>query len=275
MALDHDGQEQWTQDLGDFVSMHGFGTSPMLYKDLVVLPSQQQAIKLGNKKPGKSFVVACQRTDGKIRWKTPRDSSVAAYCVPCLYQPKDGDDELIFCSQGHGICSMDPVTGKENWSLKLFELRTVASPILVSGLIIGSTGHGAGGNYLVAVQPGENPKEVYRITRSAPYVPTPVAKGDMVFLWYDKGIVTCINAPDGKEIWQERVGGNYSGSPVRVGDRIYCISEDGEVVVLAADKTFKELHRHQLSEGSYSTPAVAGNRMFLRTFGRLIAIGEK
>jgi outer membrane protein assembly factor BamB len=113
----------------------------------------------------------------------------------------------------------------------------------------------------------------YRITSQAPYVPTPVAKDDLVFLWSDKGIVTCIRAGDGNRVWQERVGGNYSGSPVIVGSRIYCIDDDGVVVVLSASDPFKLLAKNPLGEPSRSTPAVAGGRMYVRTESHLISIG--
>jgi hypothetical protein len=71
------------------------------------------------------------------------------------------------------------------------------------------------------------------------------------------------------------VAGNYSGSPVRVHDKIYCIDEEGEVVVLAADREFKELGRVPLGEPSRSTPTVSGGRMYLRTYSHLISVGGK
>ena len=90
----------------------------------------------------------------------------------------------------------------------------------------------------------------YEIKEQAPYVPTPVTHGELMFLWADKsGVVTCINAADGKQVWQKRVGGAYyGGSPVRAGDKLFCVDEAGIVVCLAAGPEFKELGRTELGE---------------------------
>jgi outer membrane protein assembly factor BamB len=261
--------------MGPFVSMHGFGSSPILFDDMVILACLQQGTKLEGKQPGKSFFAAVDRRTGEVLWKTPRDNVVAAYSTPCVYRPPGGPPELICCCTAHGIYSMDPRTGQENWSLGVLKMRTVSSPIVVGGLVFSSNGSGGGGNYLVAVRPGKDPHEVYRITTQAPYVPTSVARGNLLFLWYDKGVVTCIDAPDGTVHWRQRVGGNFSGSPVRAGDRIFCISDEGAVVVLSAEDEFNLLARNPLGEPSRSTPAIAGGRMYVRTYSHLVSIGGK
>ena len=101
-----------------------------------------------------------------------------------------------------------------------------------------------------------------------------VAHGALVFLWGDRGVVTCIDGHTGKQHWHERVGGSFSSSPVRVADHIYGVSADGEVVTLAASDTFSVLGRSSLGESTRATPAVAGGRMFLRTQSHLIAVGK-
>jgi outer membrane protein assembly factor BamB len=95
-----------------------------------------------------------------------------------------------------------------------------------------------------------------------------------VFLWSDKGIVTCIRASDGEQVWQERVGGNYSGSPVVISGRLLCIDEEGMVVVLAADVRFQLLGKNMLGEASRSTPAAANGQLLLRTYSHLFSIGN-
>ena len=272
IALHHDGDIAWTRDdLGPFTSQHGFGSSPMLVGDLVVLCNQQQARRSGSAET--SSILAFDRHTGQPRWKTPRISSKASYSVPCLYETPDGRQELITCSTAHGIFSLDPDTGKENWSTDVFSMRTVSSPVVVGNLVFGSTGSGAGGNYVVAVQLDGNHDIAYKVDRQAPYVPTVVQAGDLVFLWSDKGVVACLEAATGEPFWTKRVGGNYSGSPVRVGDRVYCISEDGDVVVIAASKKYELIGKTSLGEPSRSTPAVADGRMYLRTYSQLFSVG--
>jgi outer membrane protein assembly factor BamB len=273
VALNHDGSQAWRANLGPFVSMHGFGASPILYEDLVIVTNDQDA---------DSSLIALDRKGGQTRWKVPRkvvEKQSASYAAPCIFQPRSGAAELIVCSWAHGITSVDPHSGKTNWEAAVLERRPVGSPIIVDDLILANCGEGSGNNNVVAVRPGNaagrEPELAYKIDRtSAPYVPTMVAHGSLVFLWGDRGVVTCIDGKTGKIHWRERVGGNYSSSPLRVGQCVYCASSDGEVVALAAADTFKVLGRSSLGEATRATPAIAGGRMLLRTESHLMAIGQ-
>lgn len=279
-AFDLTGKELWSRDLGPWVSQHGFGTSPIVYKDMVIVTSYHENPKRPNAgEPSLSFVVAVDKKTGEIRWKTDRKIDTTSYSVPCVRKAADGTDELVFLSTGEGIFALDPKDGKERWQNPVFTMRTVSSPLLMGDLVLGTTGQGAGGNYVVAVRPGkrvgDKPDVAYEVRKEAPYVPTPVAKGDLIFLWSDKGIVTCVEGRSGEQIWQKRVTGNFSGSPIRVADKLYCIDEAGTVVVIAAEREFQELGRVPLNEESRSTPAVSGGRMYLRTISHLYSLGGK
>ncbi len=270
LALDQQkGREVWRRDLGPFEAQHGFGASPIVFEDLVIVANEQD---------GASSIVALDCRTGNTRWKADRRTEKAAYSTPCVYQPGDGPAQLILSSWAHGISSLDPHSGKWNWEQAVFRHRVVGSPVIASGLIFGCCGTGGVGRQMIAVRPG-NPatgvesEVVYEVKGSLPYVCTPVAYGDLLFAWFDRGVVTCLDAPTGEIIWRERIGGEYFGSPVRVGDRLYCISREGEMVVLAASRQFRELGRIDLEERSNSTPAVAGGVMYIRTVAHLMAIG--
>jgi outer membrane protein assembly factor BamB len=274
LALDHTGNEVWRANLGPYVSQHSCGVSPIVFGDLVVLGNDQG----DENHQGTSSLVAVDRHSGDVRWKLDRRTATVAYSTPCVYQPEGGDAELIFNSESHGITSIDPASGHVNWEIGVFSKRSVSSPVIAGGLIFGTCGSGGGGGYVVAVRPpvaaGSSPEVAYKVENSAPYVPTPVALGDLVFLWSDNGIVTCIHSATGDTVWQKRVGGNYHGSPVCVGEKLYCIREDGEVTVVAAADKFKLLGRNPLGEESRSTPAVADGRMYLRTYSHLVSVGR-
>lgn len=270
VALDrHNGTEVWRRDLGPFGGEHGSGASPVLFGDLLIVPNDQD---------GKSFVIALDCATGETRWKTDRRSQKASYSTPCFFQPPGGKPQLILTSWAYGISSLDPVDGKSNWDLPVFEKRTVGSPLVADGLIIAGCGEGGGGKRFVAVTPGEpsrgiEPKLAYEFQGSLPYVPVPVAYGKLIFLWSDSGVVTCCDLPTGQVRWRERVGGKYFSSPVRVADRLYCPSRDGEMVVLAAAPEYKLLAKVPLGEGSHATPAIADGIMYIRTFSHLMALG--
>jgi len=272
-ALDQrDGTELWQRDLGPFVAEDGFGTSPVLVGDVVVLSNDQDP-------GGTSTIVALDRKTGQTRWQVGRESKKATFSTPCLFEPEGGKPQVIVLSCAHGVTSLDPASGAANWALDdVFELRTTGSPLVASGMIFASNGGGTSGKYLVAVRPGIPeqgvvPEVVYRIDQAAPYVITPVAKWPLVFIWSDRGIVTCIDGPSGKIHWRERVGNKYLGSPIRIDDRIFCMANSGEMVVLAATDEFRVLARIDLGEPSHSTPSVSAGVMYLRTYSHVMSLG--
>jgi len=265
-----DGSELWRRDLGPFVSQHGFGASPIVWKDLVIVANDQDKV---------SFITALDCKTGQTRWRAERRTAKASFSTPSLYQPEGGKSQLILSSWAHGLTSLDPETGRSIWELPVFHNnRIVGSPMIAAGLIFAAAGVGGNGKEMVAVQPGDpdrgmEAKVAYNVQGSLPYVPTPVARGKLLFLWHDNGVVACMDAPTGKRLWQQRVGGNFFGSPVRVGDRLYCTSRTGEMVVLAAADKYQLLARIPLGEASHATPAVADGVMYLRTVSHLMAIG--
>jgi outer membrane protein assembly factor BamB len=273
VALDHEGSELWRIDLGPFTSQHGFGTSPIVYDDLVIVANDQD---------GESSLLAVDAARGTIRWKVPRKvlaEQNASYATPCILERPGMPGELLVCGRSHGMTSIDPRTGTTNWEAAVLERRPVGSPIIVGELALAACGEGSGNHSVVAIQPPKSrdaePGVVYQVDRtSAPYVPTMVAHGTLVFLWSDRGIVTCIDGLTGKTHWRERVGGNYFSSPVRVADRIYGVSLEGDVVAVAAASEYKLLGRSSLGETTRATPAIAGGRMFLRTQSHLWAVGQ-
>jgi outer membrane protein assembly factor BamB len=281
-ALDHGGKTIWQRDFGPFVSQHGCGISPIVYQGKVILGNEQDDMKFVKEqtRSGTSFVVAVDAKTGKTVWQTPRRSAVVAYSTPCVYEPKNGKPALVFNSQGEGIYALAPGTGKVLWQYeKAFTMRSVSSPIIAGDIIVGSCGSGGGGNFVTAIKAGNatssgSAELAWQMKKSAPYVVTGVVVGNLAWLWSDSGIVTCVDTATGNIRYQERVGGNYFGSPVWVDGRLFCVSTSGEVVVLEASDKFNVLHRYPLNELCHTTPAVALGRMFVRTEKHLFSIGS-
>lgn len=286
MAFDLEGEEQWRRELGPFKGLHGSGSSPVIADGMVLLANDQMDPKRfsfylprdTNMDPGKSFLIAVDRKSGETRWKIERKSELAGYATPSIRRV-DGRTEAMFTSTAHGITAVDLKTGKISWEIdQLWDDRTVSSPQLYGDLVIGTFGKGLSGQRLVAVRPkgaGSRKGElVYDVTKSVPLVPSPVIKDDLLFLWTDSGIVTCLDAATGKVHWRERVDGDFYSSPLWIEGRLYGISKRGEVVVLAASEDFKELGRVDLGEKTFATPAIADGVMYLRTQTRLYSLGK-
>lgn len=277
-AFDHAGKELWSRDLGPFKSQHGHGASPMIFENVVVVPNDQDA---------ESFVVALDLKTGAEVWRSARSGGknpniAAAYCTPVAHKRADGSVELIFTSQSHGVSSLNAKTGALNWEAPAFDKRMVASPVIAGDLAIGSCGSGAGtGNYLSAIKLGGSGNVAkthvaYTLRRATPYVPTPLYHAGRLYLISDGGIASAIEAATGKEIWSERLpGAEFFSSPVLIDGKIYVPSTKGEMFVFAAGDTFNLIGRSPLGEGTHSTPAVDGGRIYVKTFTHLVCIGAK
>jgi len=265
-ALDHAGEWLWKEDLGTFKSQHGGGVSPVIYRDKLIVANDQM---------GPSFLTALDKSSGSRVWTTQRKSGKTAYSTPCVYVDAHGKEQLIFNSEADGISGVDPENGHVLWSYaNAFDKRSCSSPMVAAGKVFGSCGSGGGGNFIVAVNPPEAPqsqeaKLAFEIRRSANYVPSPIAVGDLAFFWSDSGFLTCADPATGKVFYQERVRQRYFGSPVAVGNEIACLSTTGELVVAAASKQFQVLNRVDLDETTHSTPAFDRKAMYIRTLTHL------
>jgi len=268
MALTHGGVEVWKADLGPVVSQHGSGNSPVVVGDRVFL---------GDEQDGPSFLFAFDRMTGKVLWKTPRKNAKYSYASPVIFTPKDGPETIVFTSQAEGMTGIDPKTGKVVWQIAdLFNSRTVGSPTVGNGLIFATCGEGPGGHWLVAVRPGPEGKAelAWKVVSETPYVPTPLAQGDKLYYWSDRGVVTCAHGATGEKIWQEHVPGSYYSSPIVAGNIIYNLTKKGEVIAIAAGDKFELLGQTPLpvSEKCQASLAVSRGRMYIRTYTHLYCV---
>lgn len=280
-AFSHAGTRRWHADLGPFNTEHGFAGSPALWRDLLVVPMEQD---------GPSRIVALDTATGETRWTLEREKARTAYSPPLVLEGEEGTPrppQIVLGSMAHGLTGIDPATGRVLWERRCLPKRSVSCPVVVAEspeggegrIIVGTCGDGGGDNTLVAVRApaagaagGEpiEPEVAYQLDRSAaPYVPSPLAVGGRLYLWGDRGVVTCVHAATGEVLYRGRVGGTFSGSPVAVGGAVLNVSADGEVILLADGDEFEILGRTPLGEEVRSSPAVADGRLFIRSAGRL------
>jgi outer membrane protein assembly factor BamB len=274
-AFSHEGDELWTKDFGRYISAHGFGGSPVLVDDMLILSNNQDAEELPpGVAPGDSSILALDVKSGNVIWETPRKSVRTCYGAPSVLEDA-GKKVLIFAETGDGVFALDAATGKQLWNNKVFTKRSVSCPVIVGDIAISTEGSGGGGNILFGVNLKGDHELAFEIKNTiAPYVPTPVAKGELLFLWADKGIVTCASATNGETFWSERIGGNVSTSPVIAGDKLIGIDEEGTVTILSASRSFQELGKVKLGEMTRSTPLLAEDYILIRTDSKLICVGK-
>ena len=153
----------------------------------------------------------------------------------------------------------------------------VPRPIFAQGLVVIATGFQQ--PELLAVRPdgtGDVTKThiAWSLKRGAPLTPSPLAVGDELYVVNDGGIASCIDARTGAVIWQQRLGGTYSASPVFADGRIYFLAEQGVTTVIAPGRDFRRLATNQLDGGLLASMAISSGSMFLRTDSHLYRITE-
>ncbi|HSV99656.1 MAG TPA: PQQ-binding-like beta-propeller repeat protein [Sedimentisphaerales bacterium] len=276
-AWTFEGKEAWTAKLPGTRARHGAGSSPILYGDAVILSCEQD--KAGGVLGG---WFALDRRTGQMRWRCEHpENPNASYSTPCVFEDGLGRSQLVFTGNLYGIVGVDPAKGEILWKTpNALPARVVSSPVLAGGLIVANCGEGARGIRMAAVKPptGDSPvgTEVYAIDRGVvSYVPTPVVQGGLLFLFHDQGTVSCLHADTGEVLWSEKPAGRYYGSPICVNGKLYCVTVDGDVVILAAGPKYELLAVNPLGEKSHATPAVAAGRMYLRIFSHLICVGGR
>jgi len=279
VALDHEGTEIWRRTFGGVHCQHGPGSTPIVFDHIVVFTQEHE----DTDKQAQSIWIAVDRLTGRTRWQLKRQTSPkTSYSTPCVYSPATDKPQLIFTSLAHGMTAVDPGTGTVVWELSsAFISRVVSSPVIADGLLIGTCGDASSGKRLIAIRPGTSdksiqPAEAYKIeSSSVPYVPTSVAREGLLFTFHDRGYVSCLHSATGEQLWSEKPAKKFYGSPVWVDGKLYCITTEGEVVVIKAAATYGLLAINPLGEKSHATPAIAGERMYLRTYTHLISIGPE
>ncbi len=268
--LGHDGQERWTRDFGRYVSQHGFATSPMLLDGKLYLLDSQDAEELeAGVAPGEDRMLALDAKTGQTLWERKLPTKRVCYGLPSVRTLADGSKELVCATTAMGIFGMDPSTGEIRWNHDCFKQRVCSSTLLVGPLAIATHGSGGGRDNMLVAYDMDAKKERFRIQRAAPYVPTAVAKGDLLFLWSDAGIVSCVRLDDGQVLWSERIGGNFFSSPILVGNRLLNVSDTGNVTILAAGDKFEKIASISTDETVRSTLVASQDMLLLRTYEQL------
>ena len=264
----------WARD--DFVCDHfrGSGSSPVIHGKLLILTfdgADHQYVAALNKRTGKTV----WRTERSVDFKDLgqdgkpyRDGDMRkGYSTPIVIR-HGGVTQLI--SIGAMACyGYDPLTGKELWRITERAQHSASTrPVYGHGMLFYPTGFAKG--QLLAVDPAAKGEAAdthirWRLKRSAPNKPSVLLIGELIFMIDDGGIATCVEAKSGNVVWSERVGGNYSASPVTDGKRIFFFSEEGKTTAIAAAREFKILAESQLDGGFMASPAVHGDTWILRT----------
>jgi len=249
-ALSLDGKLLWQTKISDYVVHQGYGSSPALYGPLVLVSADNK---------GGGAIAALKRDSGEIVWRHKRPET-PNYASPILVDAA-GRQQLVLIGCDR-VSSFDPLTGKALWQCEGATTECVTSTVTDGKRIFTSGGYPR--NHVSAVR-ADGSGTVDWANNVRVYVPSMLVNDGYLYAVTDAGVATCWEATTGKQLWQGRLGGTMSSSPVLVGDRILVANEGGEMFLFRAQpESFELVAQHTLGDEVFATPVVCGNRIYHR-----------
>lgn len=278
-CFDFDGNQIWKHEIAPKATRLGWGTaaSPVLHKDRLYYQFDNDE---------ESYLLALEKSDGAVAWKVTRDEK-SNWSTPFVWE-HDQRTEIV--TAGTGAVRSYDLDGKLLWSLKGMSSITIATPYVANGLLYISSGYildpikaiyaikpGASGDLTLAEGDSHSEFIVWSDRGIAPYNPSTLVYEDRLYILYDRGMLSCFNAKTGESLYERKNlerGVAVTSSPWAYDGKIFCINEDGVCCVVKAGDTFEILHTNELAKDEIclSTPAIAGDRLLIRTDRRIYCI---
>jgi len=284
-AFDFAGKELWMRDIqkeyGRFGLQWGYGSSPLLFGDSLFVQ-----VLHGMRTDDPSYILRISKANGRTIWRQERPTiaqreSPDSYTTPAIV--RTGNNLELVITGGDAVTGHDVNTGKELWRADVLNptndlaYRIVASPVVHGELIIAPTRE----RPMVVMKPGGRgdvaKTHILYEFQNGPDVPTPVTDGTYLYVVNDRGIMWCLDAKTGKEIYgkQRLRPSTYSGSFTLADGKLYITNEDGLTTVLRTGPKFEILAENDFADYSLSSPAISDGQIFIRTTGALWAIGQR
>jgi len=280
-CVDFEGEVVWRRDLGTLRVQRGWGTgsSPVLFKSTIIVNCDSD---------DDSYIAAFEKTTGEPVWRTERDEG-ASWSTPYLFKAKG--QTIVVTNAGKRMRGHDAETGKLLWECAGGSMITVPSPVSTHDMVFLSSGHSisfvpqpivavrseASGDITPARGKTQSQGVAWLHPKGGPYVTSPIAVDDYLYVPLDRGTLTCYEAPTGKIVYEKQKLGErntITASPTFGDGRLYIQTEDGECYVLKTGSTFGILAVNKLEEIFCASPAISGGRVFLRGRKHLYCIGK-
>ena len=251
----------------------GPASSPMLFGELFIVNVDGRDVQ---------YVSALNKNTGKTVWKTTRSADFTdvpvnkrkAYSMPSLIQ-HNGQLQLV-SNGAQGCYAYDPETGDELWKIKHHGFSNAPRPVAGHGLLFTTVDRD--NPQLWAIRLGgkrdvSDSHIAWNETAAMPPRCSPLLVDDFLYLINRLGIITCLEAKSGEQVWRSRLPGSYSASPIYANGHIYVFNEDAISFILKPGRELEITHENQLAEDILvATPAVSGKALFVRTENHLYRI---
>lgn len=267
-CLRTDGEVVWKNRQLKYNPRHGNGGSPVLAGDGLVVSCDGVDVQA---------VVALDRKTGEIRWQTRRPELKRqpkfSFGTPLMIDV--GGQRQLVSPGTNCVVAYDPAEGRELWQVDYTGYSVVPRPVYAHGLVFLATGFNS--PTLLSIDPTGTGNVTdthvkWTADRAVPLTPSMLVVGDELYFVSDDGIARCVNAKTGENHWMERLGGNYSASPVHADGKIYFQSEEGVGTVIRPGTEYEQLAVNNLEERTLASYAVAESALFIRSADRLYRI---
>lgn len=270
VALDHAGKVVWSKHLGKefgpFDIMWGHASSPVLFDDSIILQCYHSRA---------SYLLALDKRTGAVKWKIDKAAGDESWSSPIVVRGPGGAELIV--NSNTGVESFDPASGKSLWTYPEVNRFPIPVAMVDNGVLFLSRGYRS--SPYMAIRLGgrgniTNTHVAWRVPTGGPYVSSLLHYQGVIYMSTDNGILSAVDASDGRRLWQERVGGTFSASPIAGDGKIYFVSEGGETIVITAGRTFNVVARNKLEGHFVASPAADGGKIFLRADDRIYAVGR-
>ena len=223
----------------------------------------------------KSYLLALDKGTGAVKWKVDKPAGVESYSSPVVIAGPSGPELIVNSSTG--VESFNPSTGASLWHYP--EINRFPIPVAMADKGVLYLSRGYRSSPYMAIRLGgkgdiTGSHVAWRVPTGGPYVSSLIHYQGVIYMSGENGILSAVDAATGQRLWQERVGGVFTASPIAGDDKVYFVSETGETVVLKAGRTFEVLSRNKLEGHFVASPAAAAGKLFLRADDRLFAVGK-
>jgi outer membrane protein assembly factor BamB len=289
LALDHAGRLLWKNEhVADYIHEHGTGISPVVEDGVMIVRSEFQwnPEEAGVTDPNVKWtacIVGLDAATGTQAWRLEIPHTSNVYSTPVVRRLAGGKKEVICANSRSGVFGIDLKTGAINWQHNPgYRQRSLGSGVLSDDFYFCTFGSGGGVNEVAALdlKSGKPVAAPFDIPKGLPYTPSPLVIGDLMYLLGDGGILRCVEFKTGKTLYEERVEGvqgsaKFFSSPVAADGKIFCGSQQGDLIVIKAGPKFERLAATRLGAPINATPAIANGRIFIRTGKDLLCVGMK
>jgi outer membrane protein assembly factor BamB len=265
-AFTLEGKPAWSKSFGALKNPYGHATSLATWQDRLIVQLDQ-----GDSEDNKSKLYALDGHTGQIVWQRPRKVG-ASWATPIVIEAA-GKAQVITLAVPC-VISYAATDGAELWRVECLNGEITPSPVFAGGLLFVASPS----EKLLAIRPdgqGDVTKThvVWTNEDNVPDVTSPTSNGELVFAVTTAGMLTCLDAKDGKKQWDHDFETECHASPSLAAGRLYLFSQKGTAVVVEAARQFKELFRTEMGDGFHASPAFAQDKIFLRGLTNVWCVG--